>query len=71
MLAAQADVRVDEMWMRCLLGVVIDTSVGCAAGGWMDVDVGRKEEDRREEERRGSSICCRYLAPLPNDALSW
>jgi hypothetical protein len=71
MLAAQADVRVGSMWMRWLLGVVIDTSVGYAAGGWMDVDVEREEEDRREEERRGLSTCCRYPAPLPDNALSW
>jgi len=40
------------------VGVVIDTRVGCAADGWMDVDDGGREESRREEERRGLSICC-------------
>jgi hypothetical protein len=30
--------------MRWLLGVVIDTRVGFAAGGWMDVDVEEEEE---------------------------
>jgi hypothetical protein len=31
--------------------VVIDTKAGCAAGGWMDVDVRGREEE--EEEKRG------------------
>jgi hypothetical protein len=41
-------------WFGCGVAVVIDTKVGCAADGWMDVDGGGREErkKRRAEERR-------------------
>jgi hypothetical protein len=43
-------VRLVIEWIGCEVAVVIDTKVGCAAGGWMDVDGGGREERKK---RRG------------------
>jgi hypothetical protein len=56
------------MWFECEVAAVIDTKVGCAAGGWMDVDDGGREERKSRGEE---GFCSRYKPAGKSSGSPW